>query len=154
MFFFFLQRLTFCLKWRKLCLLRRGYVNWRHFSMERKEDQHHCFRLGPYSSLVIQCLFAMKVPVDLYIRSYGYCIIWTVLVFFLLSTAAEVSSGLYEAYKQELDLKRTILREVAHTANPDLCMVYLSCWLYQPYIQDNTKLLLESLLMETGHRAV
>lgn len=73
---------------------------------------------------------------------------------FLLSTVAEVSSGLYEAYKQELDLKRTILRELAHTANADLCMVYLSCWLYQPYIQDNTRLLLESLLMETGHRAV
>ncbi|MCI4382779.1 hypothetical protein PGIGA_G00018840 [Pangasianodon gigas] len=67
---------------------------------------------------------------------------------------AEVSSGLYEAYKQELALKRTILGEVAHTTNPDLCMVYLSCWLYQPYIQDNTKLLLESLLMETGYRAV
>ncbi|XP_053489022.1 cyclin-dependent kinase 2-interacting protein [Ictalurus furcatus] len=67
---------------------------------------------------------------------------------------AEVSSGLYEAYKQELALKRTILREVAHTTNPDLCMVYLTCWLYQPYIQDNTKLLLESLLMETGFRAV
>ncbi|XP_026790081.3 cyclin-dependent kinase 2-interacting protein isoform X2 [Pangasianodon hypophthalmus] len=67
---------------------------------------------------------------------------------------AEVSSGLYKAYKQELALKRTILGEVAHTTNPDLCMVYLSCWLYQPYIQDNTKLLLESLLMETGSRAV
>ncbi|KAF7704270.1 cyclin-dependent kinase 2-interacting protein [Silurus meridionalis] len=66
----------------------------------------------------------------------------------------EVSSKLYEVYKQELALKRTILREVAHTANPDLCMVYLSCWLHQPYIQDNTKILLESLLMETGHKAV
>ncbi|XP_060789008.1 cyclin-dependent kinase 2-interacting protein isoform X2 [Neoarius graeffei] len=70
------------------------------------------------------------------------------------SQFAEVSSELYEAYKQELALKRTILREVAHTTNPDLCMVYLSCWLYQPYIQDNTKLLLESLLMETGYRTV
>ncbi|XP_060736038.1 cyclin-dependent kinase 2-interacting protein-like isoform X1 [Tachysurus vachellii] len=67
---------------------------------------------------------------------------------------AEVSSELYEAYKQELALKSTILREVAHTTNSDLCMVYLSCWLYQPYIQDNTKLVLESLLMETGYRAV
>ncbi|KAI5616834.1 cyclin-dependent kinase 2-interacting protein [Silurus asotus] len=66
----------------------------------------------------------------------------------------EVSSKIYEVYKQELELKRIILREVAHTANPDLCMVYLSCWLHQPYIQDNTKILLESLLMETGHKAV
>ncbi|XP_062863823.1 cyclin-dependent kinase 2-interacting protein isoform X2 [Trichomycterus rosablanca] len=67
---------------------------------------------------------------------------------------AEVSSKLYEAYEQELDLKRTILGEVAHTTNSDLCMVYLSCWLYQPYIDDNIKLLLEGLLMETGHRTI
>ncbi|KAG9268125.1 cyclin-dependent kinase 2-interacting protein [Astyanax mexicanus] len=67
---------------------------------------------------------------------------------------AEVSSKLYEAYKQELALKRTILQELAHTTNTHLSMVYLSCWLYQPYVEDNTKLTLESLLMETGHRAL
>ncbi|XP_072545815.1 cyclin-dependent kinase 2-interacting protein [Salminus brasiliensis] len=67
---------------------------------------------------------------------------------------AEVSSKLYEAYKQELALKRTILQELAHTTNTDLSMVYLSSWLYQPYIEDRTKLLLESLLLETGHRAL
>uniref|UniRef100_A0A672RCP4 Uncharacterized protein n=1 Tax=Sinocyclocheilus grahami TaxID=75366 RepID=A0A672RCP4_SINGR len=51
----------------------------------------------------------------------------------------------------ELALK-TILRELAHTANADLSMVYLSLWLYQPYIEDSGKLLLGSLLLETGHR--
>ncbi|KAL7873410.1 hypothetical protein AOLI_G00124810 [Acnodon oligacanthus] len=66
----------------------------------------------------------------------------------------EVSSRLYEAYKQELALKHTILQELAHTTNTDLSMVYLSSWLYQPYIEDSTKLLLESLLMETGHRTL
>ncbi|XP_018976167.1 cyclin-dependent kinase 2-interacting protein-like [Cyprinus carpio] len=64
----------------------------------------------------------------------------------------EVSSKLYESYKQELALKKTILQELAHTANADLSMVYLSSWLYQPYIEDSGKLLLESLLLETGHR--
>ncbi|XP_059376540.1 cyclin-dependent kinase 2-interacting protein [Carassius carassius] len=64
----------------------------------------------------------------------------------------EVSSKLYESYKQELVLKKTILQELAHTANADLSMVYLSSWLYQPYIEDSGKLLLESLLLETGHR--
>ncbi|XP_036448703.1 cyclin-dependent kinase 2-interacting protein [Colossoma macropomum] len=67
---------------------------------------------------------------------------------------AEASSRIYEAYKQELALKQTILQELAHTTNTDLSMVYLSSWLYQPYIEDSTKLLLESLLMETGHRAL
>ncbi|XP_030643290.1 cyclin-dependent kinase 2-interacting protein [Chanos chanos] len=65
---------------------------------------------------------------------------------------AEVSSKLCDSYKQELALKHTILQELAHTANADLSMVYLSAWLYQPYIDDKGKLLLESLLMETGHR--
>ncbi|CAM4645031.1 unnamed protein product [Leuciscus chuanchicus] len=65
---------------------------------------------------------------------------------------AEVSSKLYESYKQELALKKTILQELAHTSNTDLSMVYLSSWLYQPYIDDSGKLLLESLLLETGHR--
>ncbi|KAL0969725.1 hypothetical protein UPYG_G00231460 [Umbra pygmaea] len=68
------------------------------------------------------------------------------------SQFAEVSSKLYEAYNQELTLKRAIVQELAHTTNPDLSMVYLSCWLYQPYIDDSVKLLLEGLLLETGHR--
>ncbi|XP_035388591.1 cyclin-dependent kinase 2-interacting protein isoform X1 [Electrophorus electricus] len=67
---------------------------------------------------------------------------------------AEVSSRLYDVYKQELALKQTILQELAHTTNMDLSMVYLSSWLYQPYIEDSSKLLLESLLIETGHRAL
>ncbi|TRY55393.1 hypothetical protein DNTS_034413 [Danionella cerebrum] len=65
---------------------------------------------------------------------------------------AEVSSKLFECYKQELVLKKTILQELAHNANADLSMVYLSSWLYQPYVDDSVKLLLESLLLETGHR--
>ncbi len=71
---------------------------------------------------------------------------------FVLFMTVEVSSKLYESYKQELALKKTILQELAHTVNADLSMVYLSSWLYQPYIEDSGKLLLESLLLETGHR--
>ncbi|XP_066529927.1 cyclin-dependent kinase 2-interacting protein [Hoplias malabaricus] len=67
---------------------------------------------------------------------------------------AEASSRLYEAYKQELALKQSILQELAHTTNTDLSMVYLSSWLYQPYIDDSIKLLLESILLETGHRVL
>ncbi|XP_018582870.1 cyclin-dependent kinase 2-interacting protein [Scleropages formosus] len=66
----------------------------------------------------------------------------------------EVSSKLYESYKQELALKQTIVKEIAHTSDPDLLLVYLSSWLHQPYIEDNTKLLLESLLLETMHRTL
>uniref|UniRef100_H3A9L2 Cyclin dependent kinase 2 interacting protein n=1 Tax=Latimeria chalumnae TaxID=7897 RepID=H3A9L2_LATCH len=64
----------------------------------------------------------------------------------------EVSSKLSEMFKKELQLKQTIVQEIAHTDDRDLMMVYLSSWLYQPYIEENYKLLLESMLLETGHR--
>ncbi|XP_075782659.1 cyclin-dependent kinase 2-interacting protein isoform X2 [Pelodiscus sinensis] len=66
----------------------------------------------------------------------------------------EVSFKLSEMYKKELQLKQTIVQEIAHTADQDLMMVYLSSWLYQPYIENSSKLLLESMLLETGHRQV
>ncbi|XP_067411132.1 cyclin-dependent kinase 2-interacting protein isoform X2 [Emydura macquarii macquarii] len=66
----------------------------------------------------------------------------------------EVSFKLSEMYKKELLLKQTVAQEIAHTADQDLMMVYLSSWLYQPYIENSSKLLLESMLLETGHRLV
>ncbi|XP_068194288.1 cyclin-dependent kinase 2-interacting protein [Antennarius striatus] len=62
------------------------------------------------------------------------------------------SSSLLDSFTQELKLKQLILQELAHTSNSDLCMVYLSCWLHQPFIPPQTRMTLEALLMETGHR--
>ncbi|XP_035023355.1 cyclin-dependent kinase 2-interacting protein [Hippoglossus stenolepis] len=65
----------------------------------------------------------------------------------------ESSSGfLWEAFSQELKLKQAVLQEVAHTTDPDLDMVFLSCWLHQPYTPPQTRQTLEALLLETGHR--
>uniref|UniRef100_A0A8V0Z748 Cyclin dependent kinase 2 interacting protein n=1 Tax=Gallus gallus TaxID=9031 RepID=A0A8V0Z748_CHICK len=64
----------------------------------------------------------------------------------------EVSLKLSEMYKKELQLKQTIVQEIAHSADQDLMMVYLSSWLYQPYLDNSSKLLLEAMLLETGHR--
>ncbi|XP_053290084.1 cyclin-dependent kinase 2-interacting protein isoform X1 [Pleuronectes platessa] len=65
----------------------------------------------------------------------------------------ESSSGfLWEAFSQELKLKQAVLQEVAHTTDPDLDMVFLSCWLHQPYTPPQTRQNLEALLLETGHR--
>ncbi|KAK2826855.1 hypothetical protein Q5P01_021069 [Channa striata] len=65
----------------------------------------------------------------------------------------ELTSGfLLDTFSQELKLKQTILQELAHAATSDLCMVYLSCWLHQPFISTQTRLTLEALLLETGHR--
>lgn len=72
------------------------------------------------------------------------------LVFQTLSD--EVSLKLSEMYKKELQLKQTIVQDIAHCADQDLMMVYLSSWLYQPYIENSSMLLLEAMLLETGHR--
>ena len=66
---------------------------------------------------------------------------------------SESSSGfLWEAFSQELKLKQAVLQELAHTTDPDLDMVFLSCWLHQPYSPPQTRQTLEALLLETGHR--
>lgn len=72
--------------------------------------------------------------------------------FLVFSFPDEVSSKLADAYQQELRLKQAITQEVAHSTEQDLAMVYLSAWLYQPYIEDSSRVLLESMLLETGHR--
>lgn len=68
------------------------------------------------------------------------------------SISDEVSLKLSEMYKKELQLKQTIVQDIAHSADQDLMMVYLSSWLYQPYIENSSMLLLEAMLLETGHR--
>lgn len=78
----------------------------------------------------------------------------TVVTFFLvfLFCTGDSSRALLESFSGELKLKQTIQQELAHTCSSDLCLVYLSCWLHQPYIPPDTRLSLEALLLETGHR--
>lgn len=73
-----------------------------------------------------------------------------VLMVFLVSV--DSSHDLLDCFRQELKLKQLIQQELAHTETSDLCMVYLSCWLHQPFTLPQTRLTLEALLLETGHR--
>ncbi|XP_054423719.1 cyclin-dependent kinase 2-interacting protein isoform X2 [Pteronotus mesoamericanus] len=66
----------------------------------------------------------------------------------------EVARQLCAMYEEELLLKRTIVAELAHTTDRDLALTYLSLWLHQPCVRSDSKLLLESMLLETGHRAL
>ncbi|MBZ3887861.1 Cyclin-dependent kinase 2-interacting protein [Sciurus carolinensis] len=58
----------------------------------------------------------------------------------------EVSHQLSDTYRQEFLLKCTVGAELAHMAEHDLALSYLSVWLYQPYM--------ESMLLETGHQVL
>ncbi|XP_024121330.1 cyclin-dependent kinase 2-interacting protein isoform X3 [Oryzias melastigma] len=66
----------------------------------------------------------------------------------------DTSQLLLSAFTEELKLKQVIVQELAHTASFDLSMVYLSCWLHQPNIPPQSRLTLEALLLETGHRTL
>ncbi|XP_030071132.1 cyclin-dependent kinase 2-interacting protein [Microcaecilia unicolor] len=66
----------------------------------------------------------------------------------------EISLKMSEMYKQEWLLKEIIMQELAHNTDQDLMMVYLSAWLHQPYLENNIRVLLESMLLETGHRTL
>ncbi|XP_019733480.1 cyclin-dependent kinase 2-interacting protein isoform X1 [Hippocampus comes] len=59
---------------------------------------------------------------------------------------------LLRSFTSELRLKRVLLREVAHCADRDLSLVYLSCWLHQPLVPARARLALEAVLLETGQR--
>ncbi|XP_077394631.1 cyclin-dependent kinase 2-interacting protein [Festucalex cinctus] len=59
---------------------------------------------------------------------------------------------LLQSLTSELRLKRVLLHEVAHSANSDLGLVYLSCWLHQPLVPERARLALEAVLLETGQR--
>lgn len=73
-------------------------------------------------------------------------------VLMVLLVSVEASHVLFDSFRQELKLKQLIQQELAHTETSDLCMVYLSCWLHQPFTPPWTRLTLEALLLETGHR--
>ncbi|XP_006815615.1 cyclin-dependent kinase 2-interacting protein-like [Saccoglossus kowalevskii] len=64
----------------------------------------------------------------------------------------EASCTMLSMYSTELEVKHTILEEIAHCDERDLLLFYNSTWLHQPYIEEKSKLLLESMLLETGHR--
>ncbi|KAM8833523.1 cyclin-dependent kinase 2-interacting protein [Synchiropus picturatus] len=69
-------------------------------------------------------------------------------------TFEETSVFLLDTFRQELQLKQTILQELAHTDCPHLGLVYVSCWLHQPYRPPQSRLKLEAMLLETGHRTL
>ena len=64
----------------------------------------------------------------------------------------DTSRELQEMYAKEVKLKQTIVENVAYTNDRDLLMFYTASWVHQPYIEHKSKILLEALLVETGHR--
>ena len=66
--------------------------------------------------------------------------------------ADDTSEKLLVMYRKEMEVKNTISKNVSHSQSREELMMYSACWMHQPYIDDSATLLLESMLVETGHR--
>lgn len=52
----------------------------------------------------------------------------------------------------EAKLKRKLLENVAHNHTESWKMLHLAAYVYEPLLTENLLILLDSLLIETGHR--
>lgn len=52
----------------------------------------------------------------------------------------------------EAKLKRIVLENVAHNYTESWKMLHLAAWIYEPLLAEDLTILLDSLLIETGHR--
>ncbi|XP_076305836.1 cyclin-dependent kinase 2-interacting protein [Tachypleus tridentatus] len=59
---------------------------------------------------------------------------------------------LFCQYQKELKVKKCVVEEVAHLHERDTLMFFVSSWTYQPYIEDSSQLIVESMVVETGLR--
>ncbi|XP_069694097.1 cyclin-dependent kinase 2-interacting protein-like isoform X1 [Periplaneta americana] len=64
----------------------------------------------------------------------------------------EVSEEILEAYKCELKIKNKVKRTIAHSTSIEALMYYTALWVHQTDVDSKIDLLVESLLLETGHR--
>ncbi|XP_076247228.1 cyclin-dependent kinase 2-interacting protein-like [Calliopsis andreniformis] len=64
----------------------------------------------------------------------------------------QVAELIHNAYSQEAKIKRAIFEDVAHHSGESWKMLFLANWVHQPLLPENLIILLESLLVETGHR--
>ncbi|XP_046749049.1 cyclin-dependent kinase 2-interacting protein [Diprion similis] len=64
----------------------------------------------------------------------------------------DVAEIIYEAYRDEAVVKRKVLENIAHNHEEAWKILHLAAWVHQPNITENVTRLLESLLVETGHR--
>ena len=69
-----------------------------------------------------------------------------------MSFLDEVSKSLSEMYAEEIKLKQAVMENIAHTNDRDMMMFYMASWVHQPYIEQRSKILLDAMILESGHR--
>ncbi|XP_026670418.1 cyclin-dependent kinase 2-interacting protein-like isoform X2 [Ceratina calcarata] len=64
----------------------------------------------------------------------------------------QVAESIYNAYSREVKVKCKILEDAAHYCSESWKMLFLASWVHQPLLSEDLTVLLESMLIETGHR--
>ncbi|XP_063993941.1 cyclin-dependent kinase 2-interacting protein-like [Diachasmimorpha longicaudata] len=110
-------------------------------SLEKDVDQ-----LDQIVSNLKRCAHQMTAAVSLHRSPEKLFNTWTNERF------VEVTQSIYDVYKEEANLKRKILENVAHDSRDSWKMLHLAAWVHQPMVPHDLNVSLESLLVETGHR--
>ena len=55
-------------------------------------------------------------------------------------------------YTKEMETKKAITENICHVKDRNTMMFYTSAWIHQPFIEDSCTLIIEAMLLETGHR--
>lgn len=74
------------------------------------------------------------------------------MVYLFVFFQGDVAKQIYEVYKEEAAVKRKVFENIAHNHNESWKMLHIATWVHQINISENVTTLLESLLVETGHR--
>jgi hypothetical protein len=62
----------------------------------------------------------------------------------------DASNSLLTQYRKDLAVKETIVTHVALASDRNLLMRYLVTWMCQPYVSNDSKTLLEAMLVAVG----
>ncbi|XP_066581306.1 cyclin-dependent kinase 2-interacting protein [Prorops nasuta] len=69
-----------------------------------------------------------------------------------ISSFSNVTEIIHKAFNNEAKVKREIYENIAHYSSESTKMLHLAAWVHQPFLPYNLSIILESLLIETGHR--
>lgn len=65
---------------------------------------------------------------------------------------SQIFHEIYSAYVMEFKVKKKSIENIALCEKEEKFLLFIGSWMYQVYVNERTNLLLESLLVETGHR--
>lgn len=63
----------------------------------------------------------------------------------------KITENILRSYQKEQNLHQKLLLRIADIMDPDVLLLYLSCWTYQPYLDHSIEKQLHCMIKETRH---